>query len=100
VLRISIHDNAEAATLKLEGNVIGPWAEELNRFWGDFQSSLGMKRLRLDLCGVTLLDKSGTRTLQKIYRRTGAEILADTPLTRYFAAEMMRRIPRHNRKEN
>jgi hypothetical protein len=100
VLRISIHDDAEAATLKLEGKVIGPWARELDRVWSDFKPSLGMKKLCLDLCGVTLVDRSGTRTLQRILHRGDAEILADTALTRHFAAEMMRTMPRNEKKES
>src|ERR1700751_1614922 len=100
VLRISIQDDAHEATLKLEGKVVGPWARELNRVWSDFKPSLGMKKLCLDLCGVTFVDKSGTRTLQKIFRRTGAELLGNTPLARYFAAETMRRMPRTEKKDN
>jgi hypothetical protein len=98
MLRISIQNNADEATMKLEGKVIGPWAGELNRVWTDFKPSLGMKKLCIDLCGVTFVDEIGTRTLQKIFRGTGAEILADTPLARYFAAETMRMMP-PNRKE-
>src|ERR1700757_4632619 len=63
VLRISIQNDTVAATLRLEGKVIGPWARELNRVWSDLKSPLGVKKLHLDLCGVTLVDKSGTRTL-------------------------------------
>jgi hypothetical protein len=100
VLRISIHDDEDAATLKLEGKIIGPWARELNRIWADFKPSLGMKKLCVDLCGVTLVDKSGNRTLRKIFSRPGAEILADTPLAKYFAAETMRRMPRNEKQEN
>ena len=100
MLRISIQNSANTATLKLEGKVIGPWARELKRVWSDFKPSLGMKKLCLDLCGVTFVDKSGTRTLQEIFRLSDAEILADTPLARYFAAETMRRMPRNESKEN
>jgi hypothetical protein len=100
VLRISIQTETDPATLKLEGKVVGPWADELDRVWSDFKPSLGMKKLCLDLCGVTLVDKRGTRTLQKIFRRTGAEILADTPLARHFAAEAMRGMPQNKSKEN
>ena len=100
MLRISIQNNPDTAILKLEGKVVGPWAKELNRVWSDFEPSLGMKKLCLDICGVTLVDKSGSRTLQKIFRCRGAEILADTPLTRYFAAETMRGMPRNEKKEN
>lgn len=100
MLRISIQDHADVATLKLEGKIIGPWAAELNRVWSDMKPSLGTKKVCLDLCGVTFIDETGTRTLQKIFRRTRAEILADTPLARYFAAQTMRRMPRNVKKEN
>ena len=99
MLRISIQDGANVATLKLEGKVIGPWARELSRVWSAFEPSLGMKKLCLDLCGVTFVDKAGTRTLKKIFRLTDAEILADTPLTRQFAADAMRTLPQNDRKE-
>jgi ABC-type transporter Mla MlaB component len=99
VLRISIHNGANAATLKLEGKVIGPWARELNRVWSAFEPSLGMKKLCLDLCGVTFVDKAGTKALQKIFRLTDAEILADTPLTRQFVADAMRALPQNDRRE-
>ena len=100
VLRISIQNDADAATLKLEGKVIGPWARELNRVWSDLQPTLASKKLSLDLCGLTLVDKCGTRTLQKIFRRTDARLLADTPLAGYFAAQALRRMPRKEKKEN
>jgi ABC-type transporter Mla MlaB component len=99
MLRISIHDDELAATLKLEGKVIGPWARELSRVWSELKPSLGVKKLCLDLCGVTLVDQSGTRILQQILRGTGAEILADTPLARYFAAQTMRTMPQNEKKE-
>jgi len=99
LLRISIQNDANVATLKLEGKIIGPWARELNRVWSNFKPSIGMKKLCLDLCGVTFVDKSGTRILRKIFRGTGAEILADTPLARYFAAETMRRMPQKSKEK-
>ena len=99
MLRISIQNNPDTAILKLEGKVVGPWAKELNRVWSDFKPSLGTKKLCLDLCGVTFVDAIGSRTLQRILR-PGAEILADTPLTRHFASETMRRMSRNDPKEN
>ncbi|HZD49327.1 MAG TPA: hypothetical protein VE178_11335 [Silvibacterium sp.] len=99
MLRISIENNADVATLKLEGKVVGPWATELNRVWSNLKPSLGVKKLCVDLCGVTFVDRSGAKTLQKIFRLTDAKVLADTPFTRYFAAETMRNMPRRYRKE-
>ena len=42
---------------------------------------------------MTFVDERGTRTLRKIFLSTEANILADTPLTRHFAAETMRKMP-------
>jgi hypothetical protein len=51
---------------------------------------LGSKKLRLDLCGLSFMDAKGTALLREIYRTSRAEILADTPLTKYFAERIAR----------
>ena len=99
VLKISIQDDQDTATLKLEGKLVGPWVEELKRVWQGFEPSLQMRKLSLDICGLTFADKNGTKALRRIYHLTDAEIIADTPLTRYFAAETMRKMSRNDKKE-
>jgi|SRR5579862_1939546 len=99
MLRISIQDGTEAATLKFEGKLVGLWVQELNRVWHVLEPSLGMKKLYLDMRGMTFVDEKGTKALRKIFRSTEAEILADTPLTRHFAAEAMRKMPQNDRRE-
>jgi hypothetical protein len=94
-----MHDDPDTATLKLEGKLVGPWVAELNRVWCAFSPSLKMKKLCLDMRGVTFVDRDGTRTLRKIFRRTDAEILANDPLTRHFAATTMRKLPLNHKKE-
>jgi anti-anti-sigma regulatory factor len=85
VLKISIEEDIVAATLKIEGKVVGPWAVELGRTWRDLWSSTRQKRLLLDIRGVTFADQTGSQILGEIIRATGAEIIADSPLTQYFA---------------
>jgi hypothetical protein len=85
VLRISIKDDAIAATLKVEGKVVGPWAIELAKTWHDLWDSASQKRLVLDIRGMTFADHKGTQILREIVRATGAEVIADSPLTQYFA---------------
>jgi hypothetical protein len=87
VLRISMNDDAMAATLKVEGRVVGPWARELAETWRGLWDSANQKRLRLDICGVTFADDKGTQTFREIVRKTGAEVIADSPLTQYFASQ-------------
>ena len=46
---------------------------------------MGQKILDVDLCGVTHVDDAGRSLLAEIHARTGAQFIADTPLTKYFA---------------
>jgi hypothetical protein len=84
-MRISMNDEAGVATLKVEGRVAGPWATELGRTWPDLCAPARQKRLRLDICGLTFADQKGSQILREIVRTTGAEVVADSPLTQYFA---------------
>jgi ABC-type transporter Mla MlaB component len=85
VLRITLDDSCPVVTLKVEGKLVGPWAAELGNTWQDLWASAKRKPLRVDLSGVSFVDSSGERILRQIVRATGAELCADTPLTRYFA---------------
>ncbi len=85
VLRISMNDQKPMATLTVEGKLVGPWATELGKTWHKLCAPLGHRQLRLDLRGVTFVDASGTRILKEIVKATGAEIFADSPLTKEFA---------------
>jgi hypothetical protein len=76
--------------MRLEGKVIGPWVEECRRAWHAIRAELGSKKLRLDLRGVTFMDGRGTSLLQQIHWNSGAEVLADSPLTKYFAERITR----------
>ena len=87
MLRISMKDDTQVATLKVEGKLIGPWAMELGTIWHDLWTSARQKSFQLDLRGVTFVDSIGTRILREIVRTTGAEILSDSPLTQYFAKQ-------------
>ena len=99
MLKISIQDDPHMPTLKLEGKLVGPWAQELNRVWDALEPSVATKKLRLDIRGMTYADKIGTRNLQRICRSMDAEILADTPLTKHFAALTMGKIQPNKHEE-
>jgi anti-anti-sigma factor len=89
-LRISIHERPEATVLEIEGRVAGPWADELDRVWQSVAASLGSKKLLVDLTGITHMDAEGIRILADIHKRTGAEFMADSPMTKYFADQARR----------
>lgn len=81
--------------MRLEGRIAGPWVDEFDRTWRNLAPSLGLKKLSVDLRGVSYMDRSGRGILAEIYDQTGAEFLADTPLTKYFAEEA-----KHHRSHN
>ena len=92
-MRVTIHQQeGENVTLRIEGKVAGLLVPELDRAWKDLAPSLRAKRLRVDLRGVTHVDATGQNLLAEIYADTGAEFMADTPLTKYFAELAQREI--------
>jgi hypothetical protein len=94
MLRITIHEGTKAQTIQLEGKIVGPWVEEVNRTWHSLAPSLGSKELRLDLRGVAFVSAKGRQLLREIYQKTNARFLADSPLTRYFADDAMQQSPK------
>lgn len=68
MLRITAEDEAEGVrTLKLEGNVAGPWVDELRAV---VQSWLARgSDLRLDVSGVGYVDRDGAILLRELTRR-------------------------------
>lgn len=87
MLRISTHEEPDATTLKLEGKVIGPWVEELDRAWRLAAAALGSRRLVVDLSGVTQMCAGGRQVLADIHHGTSARFIADNPMTKYFAEQ-------------
>jgi ABC-type transporter Mla MlaB component len=87
MLRITIGEGLETVTMRLEGRVTGPWLNELERAGQSAAASLGSRKLSIDLRGITHMNAAGIQLLADIYKRTGAQFLADTPMTRYFAEE-------------
>jgi len=92
VLRISVEPVGSFVTMRLEGKVVGPWVDECQRAWKAIEAELGKRKLRLDLRGVLFVDERGTKLLREIHRTSGAEVLADCPLTKYFAERIARDI--------
>jgi len=91
-VRITIHDEEKLVTLKIEGRAAEPLVSELHRAWQDLAPSLGSRKLSVDLRGVTFMDLAGRHLLAEIHAKTGADFLADTPMTKYFAREALRGI--------
>jgi anti-anti-sigma regulatory factor len=89
--------DGEAVTLKIEGRLFGLSVPELQRAWQELAPSLGSRRLSVDLRGMTFIDATGKRLLAEIHDQTGAEFVADTPLTKYFAEQAQQDIRTQSR---
>ena len=98
MLRITVQNGEKAQTIKLEGKVVGPWVEELERTCQSVVRSLGARELHLDLRGVGFVDAKGRGLLREMYLRTNARFLADSPLTRYVVEDAMRESEKNEHK--
>ncbi len=97
-LKLTTHEEPECVTLSIEGRVVGPWVDELDRVWRSLAGSVGSKKLQFDLRGIVHMSTDGKRILAEIHKETGAGFLADNPMTKYFAEEA-RRFRREDEKE-
>lgn len=77
-------------TLQLEGRITSVAISDVRHEWQEIASSLDSRKLRVDLNGVTHMDRQAKALLSEIHKATGAEFLANTPLTIHFAEEARR----------
>lgn len=88
-LKITVLEDLDPVTIKLEGRIAGPWVEELERTWRELTPRLNSKRLLLDIRGVTFIEDSGKKLLGEIYEQGNGGFLAETPMTKYVARQAM-----------
>ncbi|MGO8790401.1 MAG: hypothetical protein ACLQVL_23875 [Terriglobia bacterium] len=67
MLKITIGASMNAATLILEGRLVGPWVDELERSWFTVRDSFRNQQVMIDLCEVTFVDAEGRKLLTRMY---------------------------------
>ncbi len=67
MLRITIGATMNTATLILEGQLAGPWVDELERNWFTVRDNFRNQRVMVDLCEVTFVDAEGRKLLTRMY---------------------------------
>ena len=75
MLKITTHTSDDATRITLEGRLVGPWIEELERCWREAEQTAAGRRLIVDLTGVTFVEPEGKALLTRIYQ-AGAELIA------------------------
>jgi anti-anti-sigma regulatory factor len=87
-MRVTIHlANDKHVILKIAGRIAGEHVPVLHKAWQELAPSLGERRLLVDLRDVMHVDEPGRSLLADMHAQTGAEFVADTPLTKHFAEQ-------------
>jgi hypothetical protein len=87
MLRITVTDNPDLVTFRLEGRLVGPWVRELADCWQRTVAGRPGSAVRLDLTGVTFIDAAGKAFLAARCAR-GVELIASGCLMRAVVAEI------------
>ena len=66
MLRITIDENPESVTLRLEGKLIGPWVEEVEQCWRKVFATVGPRMVLVDLSAVDFVDRAGRLLLARM----------------------------------
>jgi outer membrane protein len=74
MLRITTTEVGETVTVKLEGKLAGPWAEEFERCCRSSADIYKNKRLIIDLTGVTYVDNGGKKLLCSL-SKSGVQLI-------------------------
>jgi hypothetical protein len=63
VLRITTEPKKNSLSLRLEGQVEGPWVEVLRKTWTDATSRVDAQEIVVDFAGVSFVDPDGRNLL-------------------------------------
>lgn len=86
MLKITTQKDARSTILKLEGQLVGPWVDVLDRYWHGAVDP-AKSRLVVDLTEVTFIDRSGKTLLARMHGE-GATFHAVGCLTKCIVEEI------------
>lgn len=90
MLKISIVDTEGSRRLVLEGKLLRPWTDEVERAWRGAGEDLGGRRLVIDLANVTLIGPEGENVLLELIR-AGAKFSCEGVFNKHLLKELTRR---------
>jgi len=90
VLKISIVETQGLRRLVLEGKLLHPWTDEVQRAWRSAGEHLGGRKLVIDLANVTFIGPEGENVLLGLIR-SGAKFSCEGVFTRHLLKELTRR---------
>ena len=80
MLRITIDEGEDAVVLRLEGQLIGPWVEDVEQCWRKAFETLGSRSVQVDLSAVNFVDASGGALLIRMHE-AGFRLAGNSPAT-------------------
>lgn len=85
MLRITVREERGRATLKVEGNLSGPWVSELERCWQE--TLFCPEHIIIDLSEVRQFDSQAKSLLRELHV-AGSQLKGEGPLTSYIVQEI------------
>ena len=81
MLRITVLDELQKVTLKLEGCLVGYWVKETETAWRSAQSGSRRRLLVVDLKAVDRVDQAGIYLLALLYQQGARFVASGTAMT-------------------
>jgi hypothetical protein len=66
MLRVTIEERPKSVTIRLEGKLIAPWVEEVERCWRRVRNEVGLRTVQVDLSAVEFFDQEGRELLARM----------------------------------
>jgi anti-anti-sigma regulatory factor len=98
MLKITEEKNSRSTTLRVEGRLVGPWVDELERAWRGVSSDSSDGRVTVDLSDVTFVGEEGKKLLEAMYAK-GAKLKASGCVTRRLVEEIAQSFARTHPKQ-
>ena len=87
MLRITIHEQSPMTNFVLEGNLGGPWVEELEKCWESALAADPTRTMVVNLADVNFIDCAGRALLARM-RRRGVTLLSSGVLINAIVADI------------
>ncbi len=87
MLRITVEEQDNATSLRLEGKLTGDWVGELERCWISNHNHNPAGEFSVDLSSVSFVDENGKALLRRMVSQ-GARLRARGPLMTSLAKEI------------
>jgi len=87
MLRVTVQDDEQGATFKLEGKLAHEWVAEAEKAWRTCCEPPRQKRIVVDLCGVSFVDDAGRDLLVRMHS-AGAKLVGTSLMTSALIEEI------------